>query len=182
MKVGQQIERLRQAKKMSLTQLAKDSGVQIATLSRIENGKMTGTLESHMRIAQALAVDITELYQNLQQDDPVVSGQGELATPVVESDDKWSQEILARQVSSKKMLPAIIKIEADGSTPIEAMPGGTEQFLYVLEGSIEIKLKDQTVRLTPKMSLYFNASMPHSIENPGAKPAKVLSISTPVHL
>jgi transcriptional regulator with XRE-family HTH domain len=182
MKIGQQIERLRKLKKMSLTQLAKDSGVQIATLSRIENNRMTGTLDSHVAIAKALGVDITELYQNLQKEDPLKAGQGETFTAISSSDGKTSQEILARQVSSKKMLPMLVKIEPKGSTAVEALPGGTERFVYVLEGTVEVKLKDQTVRLTPKMSLYFNASGPHSIDNTGARPAKVISVSTPVHL
>jgi transcriptional regulator with XRE-family HTH domain len=181
MQVGEQIRRLRSLRKISLTDLSKTSGVQIATLSRIENGKMTGTLESHIAIAKAIGIDITELYQALQQDEPVASPES-TAEPVAASDGKSSQEILARQVTSKRMLPALIKIEPKGATPTEKLPPASERFLYVLDGAIDVKLKSQTIRLAAKTSLYFNAAQPHSIENAGDKTAKVLSLTTPVVL
>ena len=52
--IGQRIKQLREAQKMTLTELSEKSGVQLATLSRMENMKMTGTLESHIAIAQTL--------------------------------------------------------------------------------------------------------------------------------
>ena len=44
MLIGEIIHRLRKEKKMTLVELAEKSGVALATLSRIENGRMTGTL------------------------------------------------------------------------------------------------------------------------------------------
>ena len=44
MLIGKRVKELRKARNMSLSELAKLSGVQIATLSRIENLKMIGTL------------------------------------------------------------------------------------------------------------------------------------------
>ena len=66
MYVGDRIKGLRKEKKLKLKELAEKSGVQIATLSRIEHKKMTGTLDSHAKIAQALGVDVTELYRELK--------------------------------------------------------------------------------------------------------------------
>ena len=37
----------------------------MATLSRIENGKMTGTLDSHTNIAAALEISLPVLYKDL---------------------------------------------------------------------------------------------------------------------
>ena len=48
MNLGPRIKKLRTLKKISLTELSKESGVQIATLSRIEHGQMTGTLSTSM--------------------------------------------------------------------------------------------------------------------------------------
>ncbi|MCK5178412.1 MAG: helix-turn-helix transcriptional regulator, partial [Candidatus Omnitrophica bacterium] len=62
MYIGKRLRELRMAQGMSLSGLAEKSGVQIATLSRIEHLKMTGTVESHMNIARALDIDITQLY------------------------------------------------------------------------------------------------------------------------
>ena len=65
MKVGLLIHKIRKEKKMTLLELSTASGVALATLSRMENGKMTGTLESHMNICKALGVSLPDLYKDL---------------------------------------------------------------------------------------------------------------------
>ena len=180
--LGTHIQQIRKIRKMSLTELAQSSGVQIATLSRIENGKMTGTLGSHMNIAKALGVDITEIYQGLQENAPAPIKAEETLEAISSVNDKVSFEILARQASSKKMLPVLIKIEGKGSTAQERRESLSERFVFVLEGVVNVKVKDQSIRLEKNSSLYFNASMPHMIENPNNASAKVLSIMTPVSL
>lgn len=49
MHIGRIIRRLRKERKITLLELSQKSGVAIATLSRIETGKMTGRLKSHLR-------------------------------------------------------------------------------------------------------------------------------------
>lgn len=180
--LGTHIQQIRKVRKMSLTELAKSSNVQIATLSRIENSKMTGTLASHMNIARALGVDITELYQGLQENAPTPIKAEETLEAISAVNDKVSFEILARQASSKKMLPVLIKIEGKGSTSQERKESLSERFLFVLEGTVLVKVKDQAIRLEKNSSLYFNASMPHTIENPNSSAAKIISVMTPVSL
>ena len=179
---GARIKELRKIRRISLTELAKTSGVQIATLSRMENGKMTGTLASHMNIAKALGVDITELYQGLQENAPSPIKAQEALEAISSVNDKVSLEILVRQASSKKMLPTLIKIDGKGSTSQERREALSERFLFVLDGTVIVKVKDQAIRLEKNSSLYFNASMSHIIENPNSAAAKVLSVMTPVSL
>ena len=88
--LGTHIQQIRKIRKMSLTELAQSSGVQIATLSRIENGKMTGTLGSHMNIAKALGVDITEIYQGLQENAPAPIKAEETLEAISSVNDKSS--------------------------------------------------------------------------------------------
>ncbi len=180
--LGQHIKQLRKIRRISLTDLAKDSGVQIATLSRIENGKMTGTLGSHLNIAKALGVDITELYQGLKEKTPAPIKAEDTLEAVSSVNEKDSCEILSRQPSTKKMLPSLIKINGKGSLFQEEPNSLSEKFIFVLEGVVLIKVKDQAIRLEKNASLYFNASLPHTIENPNSTTAKILSVVTPVSL
>ncbi len=50
---------------LTLTQLSELSGIQIATLSRMENGKMTGTLEAYEKIAGVYEVKLWELFREM---------------------------------------------------------------------------------------------------------------------
>ena len=65
--LGIRIRDLRKSKRLTLVEVAKSTGIDQATLSRIENGKMTGTLDSHRRIAETLGVRLTELYDSVMQ-------------------------------------------------------------------------------------------------------------------
>ena len=183
MQIGKLIRELREAQKMTLTELSEKSGVQIATLSRIENLKMTGTLESHMRIDQALGVDIPQLYQGITpgQDRPLAQSDNP-ATETFSYNNKASYEILAANILRKKMMPVILRIEAGGRTNDEQNKPGSEKFIFVLEGKIKAVVSQQSIDLSPSRTLYFDASITHHFENAGMKTAKVIVVVTPISL
>jgi len=68
MKISERIKQLRKQAKMSLSQLAKVSGLQLATLSRIEHDKMVGTIETHYRISKALSLSLSDYFKNVTFD------------------------------------------------------------------------------------------------------------------
>lgn len=63
MKIGDTIRLLRKAKKMTLQELSNKSGVALASISRMETGRMSGTIESHNDIARVLGVTLSYLYR-----------------------------------------------------------------------------------------------------------------------
>ena len=58
MKLGEKLKALRKQKDLTLDKLAEISGVAKATLSRIENGVTTGNLNTHLKICDALGVNL----------------------------------------------------------------------------------------------------------------------------
>ena len=188
MLIGKRITELRKSKSMTLTELAQKSGVQIATLSRIENLKMTGTLESHMAIASALGTDITQLYSALpvSRSGPSLPDQTpesrKLGTESFTYNDKASYEILVNKLLSKKMMPVILKIEKGGRTNSEQSPAGSERFIFILEGKVLAVIGEHTYPLPKNSSLYFDASIKHHFENRGQSTTKMISVITPVML
>ena len=183
MLIGQRIKELRGDHKISLTELSKRSGVQLATLSRIENLKMTGTLASHISIARALGVDITQLYKNISGEEKRVDVQTKKsATDIFTHSPKSSYEILTAKVLSKKMMPTMLKVEPGGKTNKEQNSPGTEKFLFVVEGKVGVSIDDEAYSLVKHDTLYFDASLPHFLENPGKVTVRVLCVTTPVAL
>lgn len=183
MYIGKRVQELRKVKGMSLTELAEKSGVQIATLSRLENMKMTGTLESHMNIARALGVDVTQLYTAIikEEDKARVQTPKSLSDVFVHS-EKSSYEILTSNILGKRMMPILLKIEAGGETNQEQNSAGSEKFVFVLDGKIEIRVGDKTYALSRHNTLYFDASLEHKFVNTGKTTAKVICVGTPVAL
>ncbi|MBL8014111.1 MAG: helix-turn-helix transcriptional regulator [Candidatus Omnitrophica bacterium] len=168
---------------MTLVELSKKSGVQVATLSRMENGKMVGTLESHMNIAKVLGMDITTLYQQSLKpaEPPIVEPSGPGTEEFKHSEDS-GYEILTKKILNKKMMPILIRIEAGAQTPVEQGARESEKFIYALEGTIELTVHEQKFLLEKGHTLYFDASLPHRLRNVSKHQARALCVSTPVML
>ncbi len=183
MLIGNRIKELRKACNMTLTDLSRKSGVQLATLSRIENLKMTGTVDSHMNIAQALGVDLTELYR--QDSAPAGPAHAKPAAAPAEislHNEQSACQILTKNVLQKKMMPVLLRIEAGGKTETEKLPPGSERFVFILEGEIELMIDKEQFKLTKNSALYFNASIPHGFVNSGNTTTRVVSVTTPAVL
>lgn len=181
--LGQRIKELRKTRKLTLVDVAKKTGIDQATLSRIENEVMTGTLESHMKISGALGVNLPALYE-----DVIVKTnemKEKLARQKVETFSHSSgaiSEMLTTNILRKKMMPVLLKLKSGGRTETEEFTSGAERFVYGIKGSFEISVGGEKNKMNAGDSLYFDASKPHHFKNSGKSEAWLLSISTPVSL
>lgn len=179
MKLGDIIKRLRKERKMTLLGLSKESGVALATLSRIENGRMTGTLQSHMEICKAFKITLPELYKDLPSSKKTLEVQHKKPKEEVYIHDKKSlSEILTSSAQNKKMTPVLIKILKGGQTPSEKDASGTEKFAYILDGKVEAVIGDNRYNLSKDDTLYFESSLPHTFRNIGQSQAELITVTS----
>jgi len=113
MNVGQIVHKLRKDGKMTLAELSKKSGVALATLSRMENGRMTGTLDSHINICRALEISLPDLYKDLSVSKKAVElhSRKRVAQDVFVHNRRSSSEMLASNAINKKMMPILIRAD-----------------------------------------------------------------------
>ena len=181
--LGRRIQLLRKERGLTLVQISRKTSIDQATLSRIENGKMTGTLDSHMRIAQALGIGLPELYR-----DALTRTHEEKETNTKQKIETFFHssgtvaEILTSGFLQKKMMPLLLKIKPKGHTESEESPAGTERFIYVLKGRIHLAIGKENQSLKAGENLYFNATVPHHFKNPSKSEAWCLSVTTPTSL
>ena len=184
-KLGEKLKALRKKKDLTLDKLSELSGVAKATLSRIENGVTTGNLNTHLKICDALGVNLGEFYKGLENAEEKVVAFDEKTmkdAEVFNYDEKVSSIILAKQTGKKRMLPQLLIIEPQKGTPTEENSPGTDKFIFCLEGETELKIGDKAYQLKKNGSTYFDASLPHSVKNTGSKPAKLITVVSPVAL
>ena len=181
--LGHRIRTLRKARKLTLVEIAEKTGIDQATLSRLENEKMTGTLDSHMRIADALGVRLPDLY------DQIVNKVHETKERIIRQkistfshSSGAVSELLTSGILQKKMMPVLIKIKPHGHTENEEYTAASERFIYVLKGILEINLGKEKRVLNTHETLYFNASTPHHFKNPSKSESWCLSVLTPTSL
>jgi quercetin dioxygenase-like cupin family protein/DNA-binding XRE family transcriptional regulator len=181
--IGERLRLLRQAQKRTLTELADLSGVDTATISRIETGRMSGTLESHIRLASALGLKLTDLYAGIEE---VRARRGATVQLPAQQKDVYVHEagkssiaLLTSDIMQKKLMPVLVTIEPGGRTQREEARVGTEKFLYVLDGAVEARVGEDTHQLKRGSSLYLDAAIPHSFRNAGRSAARMIAVVTP---
>jgi transcriptional regulator with XRE-family HTH domain len=178
--IGKKMRELRSSKGWTLAQLAKQCGIALSSLSRIETGRMTGTLESHLQIAKALGVRLVELYADVDPAAPLIEHhRGNSASP---NELLTAKGVMARLLTTgslrKKMLPALVSVPPGKATHPEHAAAGTEKFLYLLKGKLRVSVGKEEFLLQPGDSLYFQASLSHSLKNAGG-PLLALSVTCP---
>ncbi len=180
MKIGKSIRRLRKEKNITLEELSSKSGVALATLSRMENDKMTGTLDSHERICKALGASLADLYREVEDESKTVETVPKhKRTEHFVHANKAVYELLVSKTFGKKIMPLMIKIEPDGHTQKEKNKPGVEKFVYMLKGAIDVHVGDETYTLKQGDSLYFDASLDHFLKNRSKQEAEAICIVSP---
>lgn len=181
--LGERIKSLRKIRGMTLVEVAKKTGIDQATLSRIENGVMIGTLNSHMQIAEALGLNLPDLYEDVL--DKLSEAKDKTVRQKLETFSHSSgavAELLTSGILQKKMMPVLLKLKPKGRTESEEYTPVTERFIYVLKGLADISIGKEQKKLSTGESLYFNASLPHHFMNTSKSECWLLSVMTPASL
>ncbi len=181
--LGQRIQFLRKQRKITLVEMAKKTSIDQATLSRMENEKMVGTLDSHMRIAQALGLRLPDLYEEAAQKmDESRDNEMRQKLETFSHSSGAVSELLTTGILQKKMMPVLMRLKPKSFSATEDYPPLTERFIYVLKGSVELTINREQRKLDAGDSLYFTASVPHSFKNTAKTDSELVSVITPTSL
>ncbi len=176
--LGQSIRELRQQKQMTISELSSKTRLDSATLSRMENGKMTGTLQAHMSIADALNVSLPFLLEKALDTSGQKLDQALLANDPISSEQDARQELLTGHLTKRKMTPTRLTINPKGKVTLEQLSIGSEKFIYVLEGKIQVSVGDKDQIISKGKGAYINASLHHYITNLASKNSTCLVIAS----
>jgi transcriptional regulator with XRE-family HTH domain len=175
--IGSRLKAHRQNNHLTLKQLAEKVGCTDAYLSQLENGRVSPSIASLKKIADALQTKITDFFVELQDDDPVVLRTDQRITLSLE---RWNARIQSLVINpkNKRMHPFFTTIQpGGGSHGLYSHVG--EEFGIVLKGQLEIDL-DGTIHLVRENeSFYYNSSQPHSWTNPGDSETVVVWVISP---
>jgi transcriptional regulator with XRE-family HTH domain len=156
--VGQQIKRLRQARRMSVSELSRQTGISKATLSVLESGQGNPTIETIAAIAVGLRLPLGDLITPPPPNGPIVRKGTE---PPTES----KQELLHRSSAGTATEMWRLRIGRRGRR-IEspAHTTGTVEHILVTRGPIIIGAAIDPVQLDQGDFVSFPADVPHLYE------------------
>ena len=174
--IARRIREKRLALNLTLEQVAGRTGLTRSVLSKVENFRVTPSLPALAKIAQALETTISELTRGIEEP-PEVSivrnGEG-VSVERDRPNSRISYESLTYKCAG--MIESLLLSLPSGTAREEAMSHEGEEFLYVLSGKVIFEYGEETFELTEGDSAYFNANIPHRINNGNEEVAKVICI------
>jgi transcriptional regulator with XRE-family HTH domain len=180
-RLADRVRALRRVAGLTLQGLAERSTLSASTLSKIENGQLSPTYETILRLANGFGVDVSTLFSG-EESTPVVTARRTVTRRdqgVVHDSPQYRYEMLATEVSHKAFIPLVTTIKARDIAEFGELPRHDgEEFIYVLSGSIALHTSHyDVVLLQAGDSCYLDSTMGHAIVSAGETDAEVLWIT-----
>lgn len=179
-RIGERIRRLRLKRSMGLVELGRQTGLSASFLSQLETGRVVPTLRNLARIAVVFGRDLSyffepephPLFRLHRHTDRVRLPQSGVEAPT------YFFESLAWMVPERQLDPyyaEFLPVRNPSDIRPHVHPG--YEFLYLLEGELEIRHGDRTHELETGDSVYFDAGTPHSYRCSAQMPAVALIVT-----
>ena len=173
--VGERVRKRRKELGMTLRELGKRAGVSAGFLSRLENGQISPSLDTLQAIATALEVPMF-YFLNSALPQPVVRAheRRRLFFP----DSHIGYELLTPELNAQ-MMAVLIHVEPGGRriTPPLAKPN--EQWMYVVQGRMEINVDGSMYTLNEGDAIYYNGNLLREFSCIGDKELIIICCITP---
>ena len=168
--VGKKIKKARTNKKMTYDSLANETGFSIDFLKKVEAGKITPPVGSLLQISRALEIDSGDL---LKEDEDRMQDRLRAYTKRTSS---YAYSTLTPGAENKHLKAFRVKIDAKKDHAGVSYNHEGEEFVYMLEGTIEVVVGEHVNTLGPGDSLHFNSGIQHLLRNIGDTDAELIVV------
>ncbi|MBL7966531.1 MAG: cupin domain-containing protein [Prolixibacteraceae bacterium] len=180
--VGEKIKQIREMKKVSIEELAERSGMEISLIQKIEQDKNVPSLAPLIKIARALGVRLGTFLDDSDSYGPVVVRSGKhhkgvrFTSQSSEAREHLNFFSLAFDKAGRNMEPFIVEIEPGTKSDYMLSSHEGEEFIYVLEGEVEINYGKETYQLSKGDSIYLDSIVLHNVHAGNKQPARILAV------
>ena len=168
--IGKRIKKARTDKKVALNNLANDTGFSIDYLKKIEAGKITPAVGALLQISRALKLDSS--YFLLEQ----VTTLNKRVKEYTKRTDNYAYSTLTPGAENKHLKAFKVIVEPQKNHQGVGYYHEGEEFVYVLNGKIEVTVGEHVNKLDKGDSLHFNSAISHHMKNVGNKRAEMIVV------
>ncbi len=175
-KVGARVRSLRRERGLTIEQLAAATGLTKGFISQLERDRTAPSLSSIARICDALGVRLSHIFER----DPAPALVRRHERPQIDSHFATDNHLLSSRDEERfQAIESEVAPGAGAGEELSSLPGEVE-FVYVLEGSLELRVSDETHRLEAGDAITYRLSKPHTWRNASpTEPLRVLWVSVP---
>ncbi|PPG28126.1 XRE family transcriptional regulator [Pseudoclavibacter sp. RFBB5] len=170
-RVAPRLREIRQARGMTLSEVADETGLSISTLSRLESGGRRPSLDALLPLARCYRVPLDDLVGAPSTGDPRIHPK-----PVKRGDRVYLA--LSRATDGMQAFKVLVAPQkpADRDKPVQLRVHEGTEWCYVLAGRLRLQLDDEVTILEAGEAAEFDTTRPHSMTNDGATTLEILSL------
>ncbi|MEB2774348.1 XRE family transcriptional regulator [Algoriphagus sp. D3-2-R+10] len=167
--IGNKLKAIRKENGWKLGDLAAKSGMSMAMISKIENGRIIPTLPSLIQLIQAFNLNISEFFSDLKSDNEFkgyIFRKKKEYTAVIKEEESAGfeyQMILNYPIEKSSMEISLLTLESNAKRARVSTSGF--EYLFLLKGNIKYELGSETLLLEEGDSLFFDGNIPHVPRN-----------------
>lgn len=179
--VGERIKNLREKAGLSLQEFADRSGFTSALVNQIENHMLSPPLGALMKIASVLGVTVGDIWGEGAGEPWVLTrkGEGRAISRFASKEGVsygYGYESLGSGMKGRHFEPFIVNLEPPTVKKAQPSSHDGEEFIFVLDGQVEVSLDGHTDILVPGDSILYDAHIPHVLSCQGATPSRILAV------
>lgn len=186
--IGERIKSIRESKQLTIEQLSERSGVELEVIKQIEECKELPSLAPLIKIARALGVRLGTFLDDHDELGPVITRNEEITDGLDFSNNSTNPQKrnmryhpLSQSKAGRHMESFMINIDSSTNVDFVLSSHEGEEFIYVIEGNVEINYGKNKYKLNPGDSIYYDSIVPHHVHAGCCDTAKILAVVyTPV--
>jgi len=181
--IGEKLRSLRLRKSMGLVELGKHTSLSAALLSKLERGKLFPTLPTLLRIAMVFGVGLDYFFtdERKRRIVGVVRKNERVRFPERPGaqDIQYFFECLDYRATERKLSAFLADFQEVSLEKLKPHHHAGIEFLYVLKGSLAIKIGGDEYVLEAEDAIYFDSTVLHSYRRRSAKPCTGVIVTVP---
>ncbi len=163
LKIGERLKEIRTIRQMTLNDVANLTGVSKPMLGQIERGQSSPTINTLWKISNGLKIPLSSFCEQKEVEYKAVDLKD--ANLITEENGNMRAYSLFPYDPIRNF--EIFYIEFDVGVKHNSNPHvrGVEEYIFVVEGNLELVIDLKKVILSEKQSIRFKADVPHSYNN-----------------
>lgn len=181
-RMGSKISLVRESRKLTVQELADRTELRPELVQQIESGELIPSLSPLIKIARVLGVRLGTFLDDEDNVSPVVSKNDSRAKVTRFSNKEHAGQsdldfyALASDKAGRHMEPFVIDVYPSSADDIKLSTHEGEEFIFVLDGEIEISYGKDLYHLTKGDSIYYDSIVAHNVHSMSGTAAKILAV------
>ncbi|MEX1010491.1 MAG: XRE family transcriptional regulator [Balneolaceae bacterium] len=161
-KIGLRVRAIRKLQKRTIDDLAQASGISKSMISKIENHHALPSIAALVTLASALGVSVSDIIETEEKLAAEFTSASDSEENVAKTGKGYYTFPFASKYPKKSMQPFLM-IARKGEVTKHSVTHEGEEFIYVIQGTLNIHIGSEEYEMGPGDSIYFNSLEAHGI-------------------